>query len=104
MLIANEQVRRGFSFTVLQLFFLHQMISHDCVQIGSVIGKGGSRAKEIREQSGTLQTSLRSTLISPVFAGAFMNISAANEMHAYSPDRIVTVTGEPNQCCTALIR
>lgn len=56
-------------------------------QIGSVIGKGGSRAKEIREQS-----------------GAFMNISAANEMHAYSPDRIVTVTGEPNQCCTALIR
>jgi transcription antitermination factor NusA-like protein len=56
-------------------------------QIGSVIGKGGQRAREIREQS-----------------GAFMNISAANEIHAFSPERIVTVTGEPQQCVAALVR
>merc|ERR1711865_33523 len=36
--------------------------------------------------------------------GAFMNISAASEMHAYSPDRIVTVTGESNHCTLALTR
>jgi len=56
-------------------------------QIGSVIGKGGSRAKEIREQTNT-----------------FMNISATTEMHAYSPERIVTVTGEAQACLQALMR
>jgi len=56
-------------------------------QIGSIIGKAGSRAKEIREQT-----------------GAFMNISAATEAHQYSPDRIVTVTGDPQQALQAMTR
>jgi len=54
-------------------------------QIGSLIGKGGVKAKSIREAS-----------------GSSMTISNSSEATEYSPDRVVTLSGQPLQILAAL--